>query len=354
MKTLGLLVTIAIVLPLTACESTIDATPDGWCPDPTAVIQCFTIRDCAPDYRCDQGICVVRSPGPPGRGASGPLEAVQAADPPESDADVGVLADGGSGVDGAVVAGYGGSTAHGGTVVSGTGGSVISAVGGSVVSGYGGSTGHGGSVVSGTGGSAPPPAAADAPHTWRRRIGHVPPAPDAGVPVRSPVRPTGRCLDGECQRPCATDGGCGTGQVCNQGFCETPTTSGGQCVFNADCGGGAPASMGPAMRVAGRRRLPVARARCVANICQPDTGPRPQCRSSGDCVGVHVTEDVCVDAVCRTECASNDDCCVGSSGSVCQMGFCVTEHEVAPQCRISADCGRKILHRRHLRVTPRQ
>jgi hypothetical protein len=76
----------------------------------------------------------------------------------------------------------------------------------------------------------------------------------------------------------------------------------------------------------------------VSGICQPNTGAQPQCRGNVDCVGVHVTEDVCVDAVCRTPCFSNDDCCVGSSGSVCQMGYCVTAHEVAPQCHVTTDC----------------
>jgi hypothetical protein len=77
---------------------------------------------------------------------------------------------------------------------------------------------------------------------------------------------------------------------------------------------------------------------CVTNICQPDTGPRPECLSNGDCIGVHVTQDVCVDAVCRSVCASDTDCCTGSSGSVCQMGYCVTSNEVSPQCHINSDC----------------
>ena len=32
------------------------------------------------------------------------------------------------------------------------------------------------------------------------------------------------------------------------------------------------------------------------------------------------------------------DCCDGLSGSVCQMGYCVTAHEATPQCHVSTDC----------------
>jgi hypothetical protein len=107
---------------------------------------------------------------------------------------------------------------------------------------------------------------------------------------------------------------CGAGRTCINGTCHA------NCATDIDC---------PAQ----------GRDRCLAGICQPDNGPRPQCRASADCVGVHVTVDDCVDAVCRTPCLSDTDCCVGSSGSVCQMGYCVTAHELAPQCRISSECG---------------
>jgi hypothetical protein len=119
----------------------------------------------------------------------------------------------------------------------------------------------------------------------------------------------------------------------------TPPTSGGQCVFNSDC----PAA---GMTCINGYCHPGCQAdsdcpamdRCLGNICQPDTGPQPECRSNGDCIGVHVTEDVCVDAVCRTPCMIDTDCCDGSSGSICRMGYCVTQNEVAPQCKLSTDC----------------
>ena len=344
MKTFGLLVTIALVLPLAACERRDRCDSNGWCQDTTAVVQCYSNRDCAPNNRCDQGICIPDLPVPPGRGAGGASGGGASGGSSGKDAGVDVHGAGGSGVGGSVVSGYGGSTGQGGSVVSGTGGSVISGVGGSVVSGYGGSTGQGGSVVSGAGGSTPPPADAGAPHTCG----------DGGSsnchPHATPVCEfdhdcglTGRCLDGECQAGCTANAGCGTGQVCTQGYCVTSTTSGAQCVFNADCGGSATCINGYCHADCSANADCAAKGQgldvCVAGICQPDTGPHPQCRGNTDCVGVHVTEDVCVDAVCRTPCFSNDDCCVGSSGSVCQMGYCVTAHEVAPQCHISADCG---------------
>jgi hypothetical protein len=113
-------------------------------------------------------------------------------------------------------------------------------------------------------------------------------------------------------------------------------------VFNADCAGSATCINGYCHADCATTADCTAHGQgqdvCVAGICQPNGGAQPQCRASSDCVGVHVTEDVCVDAVCRTPCFSNDDCCVGSSGSVCQMGYCVTSHEVAPQCHVTSDC----------------
>jgi hypothetical protein len=46
-----------------------------------------------------------------------------------------------------------------------------------------------------------------------------------------------------------------------------------------------------------------------------------------------------VNAVCRTLCAGDVDCCEGTSGSYCRAGVCVTAHEAAPQCRVAPDCG---------------
>jgi hypothetical protein len=150
---------------------------------------------------------------------------------------------------------------------------------------------------------------------------------------------TGRCVDGECQQACASSSDCGTGQACTAGFCVTSTMSGGQCVFNSDCSAGNTCINGTCHPACAVDEDCPAHDRCAAGICQANTGPSPQCRASADCVGVHVTEDDCVNAVCRTPCLSDTDCCTGSSGSICQMGYCVTAHEVAPQCRVNTDCG---------------
>jgi hypothetical protein len=318
MKMFGLFVTIALVLPLAACERRDQCDSGGWCDGTTPVYACYRDRDCPPNNYCDQhGVCVANGPIPPGRGDGG----------------VDAHATGGAtGQGGSTISGIGGFTGQGGSTVSGTGG--FTGQGGSTISGSGGATGQGGSTQ-------PPP---DAGHTCGTDGGpscHPHPTPvcqfnhDCGL--------TGRCVDGECQPGCAANADCGTGQVCTGGFCTTSTTSGGQCVFNADCSGSATCINGychaDCTSSADCAAHGAAHDVCVSGICQPNSGPQPECRASVDCVGVHVTEDVCVDAVCRTPCFSNDDCCVGSSGSVCQMGYCVTAHEVAPQCHVSTDCG---------------
>lgn len=301
MKTLGLLVTAAIALSLSACMHR-DCDPPGWCDQggSTQARVCFDDRDCVSGSRCESGSCVVRPPVPPQR-------------------------DGGASPDGA-----------------GTGGARVLDGGSSRDGGAGGGLGTGGATGQGTGGAGQPPVDGGPPDNC---------GGDAGTPGSCHLHPTpvcqfdnqcgldGRCADGECQHACTANSGCGTGQVCSQGFCVTPSTSGGQCVFNADCGAAKTCINGSCHADCQADADCPAHDRCVAQICQPDTAPQPQCRSNGECVGVHVTEDVCVDAVCRTECASDVDCCVGSSGSVCQMGYCVTAHEAAPQCRIDADCG---------------
>jgi len=188
-----------------------------------------------------------------------------------------------------------------------------------------------------------PPGDAGAPHTC---------GADGGASCHPGTTPvcqfnhdcglTGRCVDGECQAGCTANADCGTGQVCTAGYCVTSTTSGGQCVFNADCAGSATCingyCHGDCTTTADCAAHGQAQDVCVAGICQPSSGPQPQCRGNSDCVGVHVTEDVCVDAVCRTPCFSDTDCCDGSSGSICQMGYCVTTHEATPQCHVSTDC----------------
>lgn len=339
MKTFGLLVTIALVLPLAACERRDRCDSGGWCDGTTPVVACYRDRDCPTNDYCDQyGACVPIGPIPPGRGTGGSGTATGAG---------GSHGTGGvTGHDGGVDAiGTGGSHAGAGGV-TGSGGGSVSSTGGTGAGGsrtaFGGSTGTG-AGGSGAGGTTTPPGDAGVPPTCGTDGG--PSCHHGSTPVcqfNHECGLTGRCIDGECQAGCTVTTDCGTGQVCTAGYCVTSTTSGGQCVFNADCAGSATCINGYCHADCATSADCAAHGQaqdvCVAGICQPSSGPQPQCRASSDCVGVHVTEDVCVDAVCRTPCLSDTDCCDGSSGTICQMGYCVTSHEAAPQCHVTTDC----------------
>lgn len=148
--------------------------------------------------------------------------------------------------------------------------------------------------------------------------------------------PAGRCRNGACEHGCGTAADCGTGQTCAGGFCVTPSTPGGQCVYDRDCGGAATCINGNCRaRCTSDESCAASGDRCVAGVCKPDTGPRPQCRASSECPA---GQD-CINAVCRTPCVADVECCEGTSGSACRAGVCVTEHEVAPQCRLASQCG---------------
>jgi hypothetical protein len=307
MKTLGLLITTAaIALPLGACVHRDCDEPGQWCDrgGSTNVQVCYLDSDCAPGFRCDAKGCVARPPIPPERGSGGTG---------------GYTSTGGVG--GSAGRGSGGTGGTGGAI-AGTGGAAAGTGGASAGMG-----GAGGSPTCDGGGGGAGSSGGCHPH------------PVAVCQFNHQCGLAGRCVDGDCQNPCASTSACGTGQVCDQGFCVTPTTSGGQCVFNSDCGAGKTCINGTCHSGCHADSDCPAADRCVAGICEADTGPSPQCRSNGDCVGLHVTEDVCVDAVCRTECVTDVDCCIGSSGSICQMGFCITAQEAAPQCQISPNCG---------------
>ena len=71
MKMFGLFVTIALVIPLAACERRDQCDSGGWC-EGTQVYACYRDRDCPPNNYCDQhGVCQTLGPIPPGRGAGG-------------------------------------------------------------------------------------------------------------------------------------------------------------------------------------------------------------------------------------------------------------------------------------------
>jgi hypothetical protein len=325
MKTPALLVTLAMALPLSACmvRDRCDSH-DGWCDDNSQSRVCFYDTDCGKGYSCHGGSCISSDiPVPPPRGSGGAFGNVGGAGGHQV-ADGGVDSRGAGGQAGVGAGGHAGGGVGGHLAIDG-GGAGITGAGGQAGSGAGGQpadAGAGPGCDAGGGGSC-----------------HTRPAPVCQFDHQCGLG--GRCLDGECQRACAANTDCGTGQTCTAGFCGTPTTSGGQCVFNSDCGAGKTCINGicHADCTVDADCPAQGRDHCLGGICQPDTGPSAQCRASADCVGVHVTVDDCVDAVCRTPCLTDTDCCVGSSGSVCQMGYCVTQHEVAPQCRISTDCG---------------
>ena len=333
MKTPALLVTLAMALPLGACmERDRCGDSHGWCDDDTQSRVCFYDSDCSKGESCLGGSCVSKPPVPPPRGADGGVSNVGGAGG-RSAVDAGVDSrDGGPGGTGGAVIIDGGSPGTGGRVAA-DGGAGATGAGGRPAVDAGGSGGAAGQ--SGAGGAGP---GCDAGGGGAGSC-HTGPTPVCQFDHQCGL--AGRCVDGECQRPCAGSSDCGTGQVCTGGFCGTPITSGGQCIFNSDCGAGKTCINGVCHADCSTDADCPAQGRdhCVGGICQPNTGPSPQCRANVDCVGVHVTEDDCVDAVCRTPCLSDIDCCVGSSGSVCQMGYCVTAHEVAPQCRLSSDCG---------------
>jgi len=337
MKTQALLVTLVMALPLGACIQRDRCDSHGWCDDNSPSRVCFYDSDCAKGAICQGGSCVSLPPVPPPRGYGG------------------AGGSGGTGVRPAVDAGADGSHDVGGGGHAGTGGGGTTGAGGQMVADGGagnGGAGNGGAGNGGAGG-APPADAGAGGAAGQTGGGGSGPGCDAGGGGAGTCHTgptpmcqfdhqcglTGRCVDGECQQACASNADCGTGQACTNGFCGASTTSGGQCVFNADCGAGQTCINGTCHPDCATDANCPAHDRCVGGICQADTGPSPQCRASADCVGVHVTEDDCVNAVCRTPCASDTDCCVGSSGSICQMGYCVTAHEVAPQCRANADCG---------------
>jgi hypothetical protein len=311
MKTFGLLVSTVLVLSLGACMRRDRCDSNGWCDDPPPPQVCFYDQDCGAGYRCSGGTCVAPLPVPPPRGAGGTGGTVDA------------------GRDG-----RGGSSAIDAGAFDGGSPPPPPADGGSPPP-----------PPADAGSPPPPPADAGAPHSCDAggTDGGCHPHSSAVCQFNHDCGLTGRCADGECQPACTSSADCGTGQACVQGYCATATTSGGQCVFNADCGAGATCINGychaNCAADADCAAQGQAKDRCVSGICQPDTGPHPQCRANTDCVGVHVTEDECVDAVCRTPCLSDTDCCVGSSGSVCRMGYCATAHEIAPQCHLNTDCG---------------
>lgn len=145
----------------------------------------------------------------------------------------------------------------------------------------------------------------------------------------------GRCRDGACDRACTATSDCGTGYVCSGGFCLPSTVSGGQCVWSYECPAGWCINGFCHGKCAADSGCANRHDMCSLGVCQQDTRPVPECRSSADCTGGRA----CVGGACRAECYYDTDCCLVGAGFVCSAGYCVSPHEVAPQCQDNTGCG---------------
>lgn len=105
---------------------------------------------------------------------------------------------------------------------------------------------------------------------------------------------------------CENDRSCGPACYCDRGdrTCVPSST----CLRNEHC---------PAGMACDERNT------CVP--VPPAERPRPQCTSNAMCP----TDQICVNATCRTPCAADCDCGSGTTGTVCTNGFCTTPEEGA-------------------------
>ena len=100
---------------------------------------------------------------------------------------------------------------------------------------------------------------------------------------------------------------------------RTPACINGVC--HARCAGDAPCG---------------AADRCVDAVCQPDLGPRPECRASAECAtGRAVRERRLPHPLCR----ATSTAARARRARIAAAGVCVTAHEAAPQCQVAAECG---------------
>jgi hypothetical protein len=138
-----------------------------------------------------------------------------------------------------------------------------------------------------------------------------------------------------CHQACTSDANCGTGDTCQSGHCFPNPKPVGGCVYNSDC----PASD---TCVNGACHSPCTQDSdctnpadfCDHNLCQPDWRKVAQCKIDADCAA----GQECVNAVCRTRCWANADCgsCVGMP--VCNLGYCFSQIEITPVCKVQSDC----------------
>lgn len=146
---------------------------------------------------------------------------------------------------------------------------------------------------------------------------------------------TGQCVNNRCQAKCANDMQCGTGDICQAGFCVANPKPVGGCTYNVDCGPNK-TCINAACHINCKIDADCTNPHdfCDSNICKPDWRRVPQCKDNGGCA----MAQECVNAVCRTHCWANADCGSCVNQPVCQMGYCVAQVEVNPQCKLQKDC----------------
>ena len=137
--------------------------------------------------------------------------------------------------------------------------------------------------------------------------------------------------------PAAADASCGTGQRCQEGFCQPSAQPGGQCIYSADCGPAAALCINGFCHAgcATARQRPPAMCpnpadRCQQGICRARRAPGAPVHRQRPLPG---RPQHCVDAVCRTPCRDDSQCGPGCSGTVCHAGYCVMPEELLPPCR---------------------
>ena len=146
----------------------------------------------------------------------------------------------------------------------------------------------------------------------------------------------GLCINGECHFNCTDSSQCGTGRACTNGHCEVaPAPTPAECVFNSDCTNGTCINGRCFANCSSDADCPNPADACVVGICRADVGRVPQCTANAECLA----GQECINGQCKYPCFTAADCanCVGSP--VCHAGFCMSETEASPQCKLAIDCG---------------
>ncbi len=146
---------------------------------------------------------------------------------------------------------------------------------------------------------------------------------------------TGECQNGLCHAKCAQASDCGTGDLCQTGYCFANPASNGKCTFNSDCANGAACENG-ACHAACKKDGDCASKTdfCNAGFCRPDWRKKAECATNGQC-----TSGECVNGECRTHCQKAADCgSCGNARTICSGGYCTSQAELSPRCKLKSDC----------------